>query len=171
MNPPEWLAVLGIPEGCISSQSSATERGLSFTIHRQEGDQIWRVRVDDCWLKSGDEKKVDYLFWGQSTSGRKVILLVELKGQNFGKALEQIESTRQHLCKRADHGGVHTGLHQASPGHDLPVADGVRAYVVLSKGRGVPQRQRERERIRKRYGVLVRPKSRRLEINGIEALP
>jgi hypothetical protein len=171
MSTPQWLRALEIPKDCISPTSSAQERRRSFSIHPQEGDSVWRVKVDGCWLQSSDEKKVDYLFWGQSASGRRVILLVELKGQNFGKALEQMKSTLQRLCKRAGSSGIHTGSHQSSPGHDLHATGGVRAYVVLSKGRGVPQRQRERERIRRRYGVLVYPKSQRLEINGLDALP
>ena len=170
MKAPQWLRALEIPDVCISQASSAREGRRRFVIHLREGDQIWRVKMDGCWLTSSSEKKVDYLFWGSSALGRKVILLVELKGKHFGKALEQIESTLQRICKRADGRGIHTGAHQESPGHGLH-KQGVQAYVVLSKGKGVPQRRLERERIRKRYGVLVHPKSQRLEVNGLDALP
>ena len=61
--------------------------------------------------------------------------------------------------------GIHTGKHRSSPGHNLVAKNGVRAYVVLSKGRGVPLRQMERERIRERYGVQVKAQGQQLEIN------
>lgn len=170
MSAPEWLIALGIPAGCIARRSSAEERARRFTIHPRTRDIVWRIKVDECWLQSPDEKKVDYLFWGQSASGRKVILLVELKGEDFGKALRQIRSTLEELCKRADGNGIHVGLHQRSPGHDLLADRGVQAYVVLSKGKGVPQRQREREWLRQRYGVLVHAGERHIEIKSVDAI-
>ena len=173
MNAPQWLLALGIPEGCISNKSSAEEKGRQFSIRSRRGnkkDDIWRVQVDDCWLKDDAEKRVDYLFWGQSASGRKVILLVELKGQDFNKALQQIASTLQRLCKHTEGNIVHTGHHRASPGHDPHGAGGVRAYVVLSRGRGVPQRQKEREKLRERYGVIVYHREQRLDANGLDDL-
>lgn len=173
MTAPAWLLELGIPEHCISNSSSSREKGRRFSIrpHRgSNGDVIWRIQVDGCWLPE-DVKKVDYMFWGQSSSGRKLILLVELKGQDFGKALQQIRSTLDLLCKRSAGNRVHTGVHGMSPGHDLPEAAGIKAFVVLSKGRGVPQRQVERERIRQRYGVIVYHREQRLEIKGLDAVP
>lgn len=126
--------------------------------------------MDGCWLQSDEGKKVDYLFWGQSATGRKMILLVELKEKNFGMALEQIKSTLARLCKLADSKGIHIGTHHRSPGHDQHNQGGVRAHVVLSKGTGVRQRQQERERIRRKYGVIVHPRER-FEINGLDDLP
>ena len=175
MSAPEWLKALGIPESCISQHSSAKEGKCSFTIDRQKlggtRDEIWRVKVDNCWLPGAGEKKVDYLFWGQSVSGCKVVMLVELKGGHFGKALQQIESTLQRLCKQADGKGIHTDNHRSSPGHDQHDTGGVRAYVVLSKGRGVRQRQHAQERIRQCYGVRVHASTQVLRVEGIDALP
>lgn len=173
MSPPQWLTALGIPEDCVSNSSSAQERGCRFSIRPQRGnrrDQIWRVQVDGCWLQD-DDKRVDYLFLGQSASGRRMVLLVELKGKDYRGALKQIESTLQCLCRRSEGNIIHTGAHQYSPGHDLTNDNGVRAYVVLSKGSGVPQRQRERERIRHRYGVIVYSRERELQAIGLDALP
>jgi len=167
VNVPEWLLAVGIPAQCITPQSAAEEQGRRFIIRPRrdvDGDTIWRVRVDGCWLNH-DVAKVDYLFWGQTGAGRRLLLLVELKGQDFGKALAQIESTLQLLCKRSADRGIHTGAHLAAPGHDT-----VKAYVVLSRGKGVPLRQRERERIRRRYGVIVVPVERRCEFDGLAAV-
>lgn len=163
------LVTLGIPEKCISSRSSAEERGQRFSIRPAQGDEIYCVHVDDCWI--GDtQQRVDYLFWGMSASGRRAILLVELKGSDFGRALQQIRATLRRFCKRVADNTVHRGDHRQSLQHDPLSAGGVRAYVVLSKGTGVRQRQRERERIRKEYGVLVYPHCRRLETQGLDAL-
>jgi hypothetical protein len=170
MKTPQWLEALGIPDSCISLASSAREGKCSFVIHTRPDEQVWRVKVDGCWIQSGAEKKVDYLFWGQSVSGQKLIILVELKGQHFGEALKQIENMLQRLCKRAAGSGIHTGPHRDSPGHNRASAGGVLAFTVLSTGKGVPKRLRERERIRQRYGVLVRSKTRRLEANGLDGL-
>jgi hypothetical protein len=132
---PPWLTALGIPEKCVSNSSSAEEKGRRFSIHPQPGDEIWRVHVDGCWVRD-NVKRVDYLFWGRSASSRQVILLVELKGQDFGGALQQIESTLQRLCRRSGSNIIHTGHHRASPGHELHGTGGVRATkLTASSGR------------------------------------
>lgn len=171
MTIPAWLIDLGIPEDCLSQQSSASEKKSSFSINPDREDQIWRVKVDGCWLQTSAKKRVDYLFWVRSRSGRQLILLVELKGNDFGKALQQIESTLRLLCKKAPGQGIHTGAHQASPGHDLTSEGGVRAYVILSKGKKVRQRSVERERLRTRYNVRVYPRSQSLAVKGVDKLP
>ena len=171
MTPPSWLLKLGVPADCISQSSSASENQRSFSIRPESGDVIWRVKTDGCWFSSSNLKKVDYLFWVSSSSGSRLVLLVELKGKDFGTALQQIEASLHRLCKLADGQGIHTGDHRPSPGHDRHDQAGVRAYVILSKGKGVPQRQIERARLSKRYGVIVHPQSQRLEVKGVDALP
>lgn len=168
--PPAWLLDLGIPASCISDRSSAAEGGRSFSIRPQPGDLVWRVALDRCWLAQSETQRVDYLFWAASASGRKLVLLVELKGKDFATALDQVEASLDYLCKRSDGGGIHTGSHRSSPGHDRH-ALGVRAYVILSKGRGVPQHLSRKERLRRRYGIIVHQHSQRLEVNGVDALP
>lgn len=84
--------------------------------------------------------------------------MVELKGQDFGHALEQIASTLAYLYQRKPE------LRQVA------AQGGICAYVVLSKGQAVAQRLNEKARIQKRYGVIVRQKSQRFEINGIDGL-
>jgi hypothetical protein len=169
---PEWLTALGIPEECISDVTSVTERTRRFSIRPRRGsgeDQIWCVQVDGCWIDD-TVKKVDYLLVGQSASGRKVIVLVELKGQDFGKALEQIESTLQFFCKQSPDNIIHRGLHRDSQGHDAPGRGGVRAHVVLSRGKSVPQRAHRREKIRKRYGVIVYTHKQDAQFDGLDSL-
>lgn len=165
----KWLTALGIPRECIEEKSSAEERGRRFVIRPDNKDEIWRVKVDACWLSSVDGKKVDFVFWGQSASGKQLVLLVELKGKNFGKALKQVDATLQRLCKTADGKEFHRGANTELK-HIPPINGGVRAYVVLSSGRAVPQQFHERERIRNRYKVIVHAKSTLLEIRGLDSV-
>jgi len=171
MSVPDWLKALGIPEECIAQSSSASEKGRSFSIRPRQGDQIWRVHVDDCWVQDNNEKRADYLFWGESATGRKVVILVELKGKQFGKALEQIEAMLERLCKKADGKGIHNGQHHPGLKHDQHNRGGVRVYVVLSKGEKVAQRQAALARIQQKYGIVVHPKSVRIEVDGLDNLP
>jgi hypothetical protein len=113
---------------------------------------------------------VDYLFWGRSQSGRRVLLLVELKGKNFGKALEQIESTLRALCKQGGRKGIHQGNYTSEIGHEPPEDGGVKAFVVLSSGRGVPQRFAQRRKIQKEYDVIVYESENILEFDGLDAI-
>lgn len=101
-----------------------------------------------------------------------MVLLVELKSTGkYKQALQQIEDMLKRLCKKASNGGIHTGNHQTSPGHETRDKRGIRGYVVLGTGIEVPKRQLERERIRQEYGVVVHTKTKRLEVNGLDNLP
>ncbi|WP_124681787.1 hypothetical protein [Candidatus Viridilinea mediisalina] len=103
MKPPQWLIDLGIPESCISQNSSAEERSRRFLIRPKPGDTIWRIKVDGCWISSANIRKVDYLFWAKSVKATKgIVLLVELKGKDVGTALDQIDQTLERICKRSE---------------------------------------------------------------------
>ena len=177
---PEWFEALDIPNDCVEKKSSCRENQRSFAIDPASGDEVWRIEVDGCWLRCV-QKRVDYIFWVQSRSGKRAIILVELKGSNYGKALDQIESTLRLLCKRSSDNLIHTGKHQLSPGHDGVAGRGVQAYVVLStgrqasktvtrRGRKIPQRLSKLEKIRLEYRVRVQPKTNRMFVKGVDAL-
>ncbi len=168
MSVPEWMLKLGIPANCVSQKTAVKENQQRFSVRPCRGeveDKIWSVQVDGCWLKSEDGKKIDYLFWIDGTDGRTIVLLVELKGEDYKKALQQIEATLQRLCKLADGHGIHTGDHRSAPRHFAPSAGGVKAYVVLSRGNEVAKQQAYAERLRRKYGVIVIPHSQQLEID------
>ncbi len=180
MAAPECFEALDIPHACVEKRSSCKENQRSFSINPASGDEIWRIKVDGCWLR-GAQKRVDYIFWVQSKSGKRAIILVELKGSNYGQALDQIESTLRLLCKRSSTNFVHTGKRPLSPGHDGITDRGVQAYVVLStgrqasktvtrRGRKIPQRLSRLERIRLKYQVRVQPKTNRMFVRGVDAL-
>jgi hypothetical protein len=168
MSVPDWMSALNIPAACVSNRTVVEENKRRFSVSPRRGqvkDKVWSVHIDGCWLNSADGKKVDYLFWIDGTDGRTIVLLVELKGQNYKKALQQIEATLQRLCKLADSQGVHTGAHHSAPKHFAPASGGVRAYVILSRGNEVAIQQAYAERLRRRYGVIVVPRSQQFEID------
>lgn len=161
----EFCTHLGISSACVTNSTSASENKRTFTIERRPGDQVWRLKVDHCWLHDHDGAKTDYLFWCQSANGQKYILLVELKGKNFGHALEQIEAMLLRLCKKSADNIVHRRPdHHATPGHDLTGAGGIRAFAVLSNGSQIQSNQKEIARIRKQYNVIIDTKSVKKEV-------
>ena len=159
-----------IPPECVSSRSAVREHRRRFSIQPRAGDEICCIELDGCWLKSDPVKRVDYLFLGRSAAGKKLVLLVELKGGNFGKALDQIEATLQFLCRQGSGNVIHNGEHKSALAHDAPENGGVRAYVILSHGRKVGLRSRQVEDIRKRFGVRVYAREG-VSVNGLDALP
>jgi len=179
MSIPEWFILAGIPEVCVEKRSSCKENGRSFSIIPEKSDTIWRVSADSCWINKS-RKKVDYLFWVKSKSGKRAIILVELKGGSYGKALAQIDSTLQLLCKYSYGNIIHTGPYQKLPGH-TPVKDsGIQIYVILSQGhsaserrksgRKIPQRFSKLEALRRKYRVRVMKKTKRFEVKGVDKL-
>lgn len=133
MTVPVWLLELGIPAHCITRKTAVEENQRRFRVIPRPGEaheKVWSVQVDGCWLNGEDGKRIDYLFWVERPDGEAVILLVELKGLDYKKALQQIEATLQRLCKLADGRGIHTGTHRNAPKHFTPASGGVRAYVV-----------------------------------------
>lgn len=156
MSLPPLLNELGIPEDCVNQTASAQEKGRSFVINRQQDEVVWRIMVDHCWLRDSERPRVDYLFLG--INHRECLVLVELKGKNFGHALEQIASALAHLYE------LKPALRQVA------AQGGLSAYVVMSKGQGVSRRFNEIAKIAKKYHVIVHPKSQRHEINGVSRL-
>jgi len=69
------------------------ENGREFRIKNSSNIEINRVKVDGCFIKSGN--RCDYLFEVLSKSR---VLYIELKGKDIQHALEQIDATIKH-CK------------------------------------------------------------------------
>jgi hypothetical protein len=156
MSFPQILIELDIPENCIDQKTSASERGRSFVLHREQDETVYRIKVDDCWLGSDDGKKVDYLFWYTNNKAR--LILVELKGQNLGTALKQIAATLEYLYN------LRPTLRQ------FATQGGICVYIVLSRGKGVGKRLNQIDKLKKTYQVIIRSKSQRLELNGMHEL-
>jgi hypothetical protein len=143
---PPWLIKLGVPEQCVERKSSASEHSRSIELKVPRDTLVLRVRVDNCWFSDSGDKKVDYLFCVQRAEDDWELILVELKGKDFGTALAQIERTLDRIGK------LPTRLRLC------------RAAVVLSNGNRVPSYAKQVEQLRRR-GILVTAKSQRLEMS------
>ena len=145
MNSPEWMGALGVPARCTERLAAAQENQRRFKLEVAKNRTVWRVRVDGCWLRSMEQKKVDYLFCLEESSGGWKLILVELKGKDFGHALEQISQVVEFI--------------KAQPTFHQLGSQPIQAVVVLSNGNNVPAYQRERDRLRARHGIQVIAKS------------
>jgi hypothetical protein len=146
MNSPEWMGALGVPARCIERLAAAQENQRRFKLEVAKNRTVWRVRVDGCWLRSMEQKKVDYLFCLEESSGGWKLILVELKGKDFGHALQQISQTVEFI--------------KAQPMFRQLACKSIEAVVVLSSGNRVPDYQKERNLLRSRHNVKVIAKSK-----------
>ena len=75
---------------CFSNSTSVKEKGKEFRIENISSDDICKLQIDDCFIKSKEEIKCDYLFYFCKT---EEIFLVELKGTDIEHALKQVIAT------------------------------------------------------------------------------
>ena len=80
---------------CLKSNDSnvvCSENKKRFCVKNPKSKDVWKCRVDGCWIK-GRSAKCDYLV----KVGDEVLFLVELKGVDHIRALEQLVSTAEVL--------------------------------------------------------------------------
>jgi hypothetical protein len=94
------------------------------------------------------------MFWCHNR--KQHLCLIELKGSNFGSALKQIRAMLHLLFERQPRLRA------------FAAQGGICAYVILSKGKGVPLRLKEMAKIKKDHNVIVYSSTRRLELKGVD---
>lgn len=144
-----WMSGLGVPDCCVTVKTAATENGRRFALLAPTGVAVLRVHVDGCWLRENQQRKVDYLFTAEFAKDKLLCLLVELKGKQYGEALAQIEDTLKHL--------------ETIPAYRKERPATLVAHVVLSQGNQIPRYQNQEEKLRSRYGLLIKRTSQRGE--------
>ena len=144
-----WLGSLGVPDCCVTVKTAATENGRRFQLLAPTGVSVLRVRVDGCWLSGTDRRKVDYLFTAEVANGKRLCVLVELKGKEYGKALSQVEDTIKYI--------------ESIPAYLKERPNTLVAHVVLSQGNQIPRYQVQEEKLRKKYGLRIYRTSQRGE--------
>lgn len=78
-------------EDCFENKTAATENGRTFRIEcSNKTEQFCRIHVDGCFVIDNDSKKCDYVF---VRCKNEDVYYVELKGQDIGRAYEQIVET------------------------------------------------------------------------------
>ena len=65
---------------------------MKFLVNNPEGKMVHRCIVDDCWI-TGSNPRCDFLIKVED----EVLYLIELKGTDHIRALEQIVSTAEQL--------------------------------------------------------------------------
>ena len=80
---------------CLINGTSYSEYGKSVSIKGDRNEQVLFFKIDKGYIKSTESKKCDLLVI-YSDSKWRFLILVELKGENIKKAVEQFEQTIQN---------------------------------------------------------------------------
>lgn len=72
------------------------ENNLKFRIDNKNQKKVIKVTVDNCLIKTEEQKKCDYLFEIDSPIAN--VFYVELKGHKIEQGCKQLENTI-HICK------------------------------------------------------------------------
>ena len=72
------------------------EEGKIFSIKNSSERTISVCQIDGCLINNSDVKKCDLMFIVDNKTQEKIIL-VELKGKNYAKAIQQILQTASEL--------------------------------------------------------------------------
>lgn len=82
---------------CITSSCiRAEEERKIFEINTQNRSNYYRIRIDNCMIKSQETKKCDYLF---IEIKKPCLVFVEFKGDDINIAYEQICQTLDFFIK------------------------------------------------------------------------
>ncbi|MBR4625560.1 MAG: hypothetical protein IKO56_08525 [Alphaproteobacteria bacterium] len=81
-------------QGC--GNSSASESGRKFVIENRSKIKILKYKIDGGLINDDNEIKCDYGFY----TANDVLYLVELKGSDYGHAIDQIINTIKLLLKK-----------------------------------------------------------------------
>ncbi|AGK61505.1 hypothetical protein Asulf_01527 [Archaeoglobus sulfaticallidus PM70-1] len=129
---------------CLVNGTRVSENGKSVSISGDRNEQILFFRIDNCYIKD-ESKKCDY-FALYSDSNYKFIFLIELKGINLAKAIEQFEETitnekfkyilNIHNCRKCNNYGC------------------IKLLLVVH-GRGISSNNDLKDRIYKKYKFIL----------------
>lgn len=90
------------PEDCILDGLRISESGRSFSIRKTAGETIIGLDLRKCANWPPCKKRTDGLFLCLSTNSRSLlVVLVELKGTDRERAMDQLNDTAETLCSKA----------------------------------------------------------------------
>lgn len=95
----ELIELLGAHKkaDCFSDSTVAKEKGKEFRLENKSKRTVCQVRVDGCLIDDKRTKRCDFLFKVCET---EIHYLVELKGADVNKAVEQIVHTFEFINKK-----------------------------------------------------------------------
>ncbi len=79
---------------CESKSLIGQEKGRGVKLTPSSNGKAMKIKVDDCLIT--DTRRCDCLYFYQQSKGKRHSFLVELKGNNYAYALEQLEATKNH---------------------------------------------------------------------------
>lgn len=80
--------------GCESKSLIGQEKGRGVKLTPSSNGKAMKIKVDDCLIT--ETKRCDCLYFYQQSQSKQHAILVELKGNNYAHALEQLEATKNH---------------------------------------------------------------------------
>jgi hypothetical protein len=88
----------------LPDQARVREGGKTAHLDRKKGECVLAFQIDQADFRKAfdlkDKPVCDGLFFFKTSATVPVLFLVELKGSDFARAVEQIESTLQLLKKK-----------------------------------------------------------------------
>lgn len=153
--------VLGC-DNCFLPGTSITEKGKTFSLRPEKGEEVVGIRLDGCLVHSQSGLACDAAFFVHSRSQKRlVIALVELKGADVAHAIKQIKASRDLLANTVGCAGnrSHGEALQEHMAANTPLNHGACLLGMVVSSAGLPQFQDEALKAR-RYGVrLIKKKN------------
>jgi len=151
------------PSALANPRASCKEKAKSVSFRKSPGDVVCCLDLKQA-IKDWDDwpegfSSCDCLFvCGQEGRTEFLVLLVELKGDDTEKAMEQLRSTARLLCARSSFQAVGHGM-AAKAGHKAGCmfSHGKQVFAAIaarSGGRAAASWQEERKRLRA-HGVRL----------------
>jgi hypothetical protein len=159
------------PEASILKNPGIKEKGRSFSIRLNEGQEAFGIDLEKLADWPRDRKRCDVLFvCSMPDRADFMVVLVELKGSDTGHAIDQIEESRKTLCKgSAEFSDTHCPATVAAVrasgmtgGHNRMVVG------VIVTGQGLPQRLLERKKLHK--SVRLKLEKKKYRADGVDEL-
>ena len=138
---------------------SCNEKGRGFTLNRSSGDSVIGYQIDGCIL-SDESPKCDCLFICMNAK-KLAVILVELKGNDAKRAIYQIKSTAERLCRRRGREDIlHPSISRnCTPSRIfIPNHHGIIFGIVVCS-RVIPLAQKEKKQVQKEGWLRLELKS------------
>lgn len=86
---------------CENNSLIGQEKSRGVRLTPSTNGEVIKINVDGCLIT--DSQRCDCLYFYQQSIGKRHVFLVELKGNNYRHALEQLISTKAHSNYAALH--------------------------------------------------------------------
>ncbi len=141
------------PESSLLNGSSIGQKGTRFSIQLNSGEEAVGINLDllDDWPV--DCKRCDAVFvCTRKDADDFVVVLVELKGGHTEKAMEQIRTSQEILCRKSEY---FPGVHCRSTAEEMKALGRQHAHrttvlgLIVSR-RSLPLRELEKKKLQEK---------------------